>query len=100
MQARSQRPDAGGADRAASEEAAYRRLSGLCAVVERWTDERGRILEVQEGSQLAQDDVLTAPYQSSYVIAVFLGSALDHLQALRALLVDAEALHMGKPSAR
>ncbi len=97
MQASDQPSEAGSGGRTAADEAAYQRLSGLCAVVERWTDERGRILEVQEGSLLAEDDVLTAPYQSSHVIAVFLGSALDHLQALRALLVDAEALHMSAP---
>ncbi len=97
MQASDQPSETGSGGRTAAEEAAYRRLSGLCAVVERWTDECGRILEVQEGSLLAEDDVLTAPYQNSHVIAVFLGSALDHLHALRALLVDAEALHMSAP---
>ena len=76
---------------------AYRRLAGLCTVVERWAKDRVYIPPVQAGSRTATDDALTAPYQLSHAVAVSLSGALDHLQALRALLVDAEALHMAAP---
>lgn len=76
---------------------AYRRLAGLCTVVERWAKERDYMPPAQAGSRMASDDALTAPYQLSHAVAVPISGALDHLQALRALLVDAEALYMAAP---
>jgi len=37
------------------------------------------------------------PYQLSHAVALSLGSARDHLHALRALVIDANALHTSAP---
>jgi hypothetical protein len=70
----------------------------------RWSLGRGKTLvpsrwqaTVQPGSRLAADDALTHPFDMSHSVVVSIGCALDHLQALRVLIVDAEALHMAAP---
>jgi hypothetical protein len=80
-----------------SEEEAYARLSRLFEVVAAWGDQNESPVEVQDGSRMAADDVLADPYHLSHAIAVSIGVARDHLQALRALVVDAGVLHMATP---
>lgn len=65
----------------------------LDKITVRWDQPR----DAQPGSQLALDDALTHPYDMSHSVAVSIGCALDHLQALRTLVVDAHALHMAAP---
>lgn len=51
----------------------------------------------QPGSDLAADDVATAYLQTSHVVATHFAYAVDHLNALRALIVDAKLVPMGAP---
>jgi len=49
------------------------------------------------GSSLAKDDEVTAPYQISHAVAGAMVSAVDHLDAVRALVQDAQVLHARAP---
>lgn len=80
-----------------NDEEAYSRLATLCEVIDRWAAERDVFHGPQVGSRLASDDALTDPYHLSHAVDVSISTALDHLRALRALLVDAQALHMAAP---
>lgn len=79
-----------------NDEEAYLRLAQLFETVERW-GRTNAVVQVHPKSQLASDDALTDPYQSSHAIAMSIGAALDHLLALRALVVDAGSLPMAAP---
>lgn len=76
---------------------AQRQLYLVLEPVRKWGEQSHREQRVQAGSRTAGDDELTEPYHLSHVVAVHLGVALDHLLALRALFVDAQALHMAAP---
>ena len=75
----------------------YRRLEPLFAEVHKWAEVSDQVPEVQPGSRTADDDELTDPYQLSHAVALSLGSARDHLHALRSLVIDANALHTSAP---
>jgi hypothetical protein len=51
----------------------------------------------QPGSGLDADDAATAYLQTSHVVTTHLAYAVDHLNALRALIVDAKLVPMGAP---
>ncbi len=74
-----------------NDEEAYSRLAALCEVIDRWADRRDEHRGPQVGSRLDSDDALTDPYHLSHAVDVSINTALDHLRALRALLVDAHA---------
>lgn len=56
------------------------------------TEER-RTDEVQTGSSLLKDDEVTSPYLMSRAVRGALVSAVDHLDAFRALVQDAHVVH-------
>ncbi len=72
---------------------AFRRLVDLLNEAEAWS-ETGPLADVQAGSRLHEDDLLTAPYQLSHRVMLFIGGALDHLRTLRTLIVEAHAMPM------
>jgi hypothetical protein len=60
-----------------------------------WRDrtERTRADDVQPGSSLLKDDEVTSPYLLSHAVRGALVSAVDHLDAFRALIQDAHVVH-------
>jgi hypothetical protein len=52
---------------------------------------------IQAGSQLAVDDIATDPYQLSRCAHWCLNAGVDHLHALKVLLLDAGILHTAAP---
>ncbi len=75
---------------------AYRRLHQVFEHIERW-GATSAVVQVHRDSRLASDDALTDPYQVSHAVAISIGAALDHLLALRALIIDAGSLPMAAP---
>ncbi|WP_157931456.1 hypothetical protein [Mycobacteroides abscessus] len=65
--------------------------TAIQAVVDRLEDPSG--LQVAPQSVMADDDVATDPYQLSHSARWCLNSAVNHLHALKTLVVDARALH-------
>jgi hypothetical protein len=53
---------------------------------------------IQPGSVLADDDVASSPYQVSHAVRMCLNAAVDHLHAVKVLVVDAAVLHLAAPS--
>lgn len=54
-------------------------------------------LPVFPGSLLASDDEASGPYRVSYVVHSGLISGIDHLHALKSLVLDAGVLHVAAP---
>lgn len=52
---------------------------------------------VQPSSQLAADDIATSPYHVSHCARWCLNSGVDHLHALKSLIVDAGRIHSSAP---
>ncbi len=52
---------------------------------------------LQTSSQLAEDDALTSPYQMSHCAKWCLNSGVDHLHALKSLVVDGRRYHSSAP---
>jgi len=52
---------------------------------------------LQPSSQLAEDDALTSPYQMSHCVRWCLNSGVDHLHALKSLVVDGRRFHSSAP---
>lgn len=76
---------------------AYRLLAYLLGQVDASSRRVEDSLAPQAGSDLAGDDLLTHPFDLSQSVALSLGSARDHLQALRTMTEGAQALHMVAP---
>ena len=55
--------------------------------------EEQRADEIQAGSSLLKDDEVTSPYLMSHAVRGALVSAVDHLDAFRALIQDAHVVH-------
>src|SRR3954451_8752379 len=53
---------------------------------------------VGAGSSLAGDDRASSPYHVSHALRVCLTAGVDHLHAVKVLVVDNEILHVGAPS--
>ncbi|MGH9250868.1 MAG: hypothetical protein ACRD0W_15285 [Acidimicrobiales bacterium] len=53
--------------------------------------------QVQPGSSLAGDDRAAYPYQLSHGVDAAIGIAVDHLDAVRALIMDAMVMHPYAP---
>jgi hypothetical protein len=49
--------------------------------------------EVHPNSELAADDVASSPYQTSHAARWCLNAGVDHLHALKSLVVDADRIH-------
>lgn len=75
---------------------AYGQLRQLLAVIGAWASD-GRVFVVGPCSRLASDDALTHPYAISDAVEALVESAQDHLQAIRALILDAGVVHMAAP---
>src|SRR4051794_32587057 len=77
---------------------ARRQLAKAFAVIDIWRDRiHGEPTTPAVGSSLAKDDEATDPYQMSHAATGALLSAVDHLDAFRALLQDAGVLHARAP---
>ncbi|MGV9639275.1 hypothetical protein ACWDO0_34370 [Nocardia rhamnosiphila] len=76
--------------------AKWREMSPL---IERVTERIGTATEfpVAAGSSLAEDDVATTPYHVSHAVRSCLTSGVDHLHALKSLVVDGGLLHTSAP---
>ena len=81
-----------------SDEEPDRNLTHLFDVIQEWHD---RVVDtpkpVQPGSELDEDDAALAPFQLSHGAHQSLFVAVDHLHALRTLVVDAKWLHSNAP---
>lgn len=65
--------------------------------IEEWHRSGQEAWNVGSGSVLDAADALTEPHQVSHLIGYLLHTAVDHLHALKALIVDAEAQHTFAP---
>src|SRR4051794_35524272 len=71
-------------------------LDDLFAKIRKWQERSLKVLpEEQPGSDLLADDEATAYVQTSHIVQAHVAYAVDHLNALRALIVDAELIPMG-----
>ena len=55
---------------------------------------------VEAGSSLAGDDRASSPYHVSHVLRHCMDAGIDHLHALKTLVLDAGLLHIAAPSSR
>jgi len=79
-------------------EEAKRRLLNFFGAVDQWRQRTQLMTPPPEaGSSLGRDDDLTHPYQLSHAVAGAMVSAIDHLDALRALVQDAHVVHARAP---
>ena len=77
---------------------AQRQLVKIFELVDSWRDRTGAMAPVPAvGSSLRKDDEVTDPYQLSHAVIGALVSAIDHLDAVRALVQDAGILHARAP---
>jgi hypothetical protein len=78
-------------------EAKWRELAPL---VDRMMERVGTKGEfpVEARSALAGDDQAATPFQTSHVLKMCLGAGVDHLHALKVLVVDAGAVHVAAPN--
>lgn len=77
---------------------AQRQLLKIFELVDGWRGRAGAVVPVPAaGSSLRKDDAVTDPYQLSHAVIGALVSAVDHLDAVRALVQDAGILHARAP---
>jgi hypothetical protein len=57
----------------------------------------GSMFKVQPGSSLAGDDRASDPYQVSHGVTVAIGTAVEHVHAVKALIMDARVMHPAAP---
>jgi hypothetical protein len=73
-------------------------LARIFELVSRWCDRIQAVPAVPAiGSSLRKDDEVTDPYQLSHAVVGALVSAVDHLDAVRALVQDAGVVHARAP---
>jgi hypothetical protein len=74
-------------------------LGDLFVKIEQLHHQRGdrERFAVQPGSSLAGDDQATDPYQLSHAVAAAMGHSVEHLHAIRALIIDAGVMHPAAP---
>jgi hypothetical protein len=74
-------------------------LGNLFVKIEQAHQQRGdrQHFAVEPGSSLAGDDKTTAPYQLSHAATAAMGHTIEHLHAIRALIVDAGVIHPATP---
>lgn len=92
-------PDNAAVDRLTPQQIDHQ-LRRLFASVDEWQQlwDRGALAgPVHRGSSLAGDDRKSQPYQVSHGVEQMVGIAVDHLHALRVLLLDAGVLHTSAP---
>lgn len=76
----------------------FTRLDEVFDLVEVWRDRvQGPSPEPTPGSSLAADDAATTPYTMSHAVVAALCSAVDHLDALRVLIQEADTVHSRAP---
>jgi hypothetical protein len=73
-------------------EAKWARLAPLIDVMSQRIQTPGEF-EVHPGSSLARDDVDTSPYQLSHAARWCLNAGVDHLHALKSLVIDSGRIH-------
>lgn len=79
-------------------EEGQRQLKKIFVMVDRWRKRtHAQPTPPVVGSSLRKDDETTAPYHLSGAVGGALLSAVDHLDAFRALVVDAQILHARAP---
>lgn len=73
--------------------------AALAPLVDRMMDRVGTEGEflVEARSALAGDDRASSPYQTSHVLKMCLGAGVDHLHALKVLVVDVGMVHVAAP---
>jgi hypothetical protein len=69
--------------------------SGIDKMAERIADPND--FPVSSGSSLSGDDKASTPYQLSHAVRMCLVAGVDHLQAVKALLLDLHLLHTAAP---
>lgn len=65
--------------------------------IQEWHDSVSETRPVAKNSALDIADQLSEPFRSSHTISFYILTAIDHLHALRALLLDAHAQHIFAP---
>lgn len=83
-----------------SEEAISEKWVKMAPLIERMMERVGTKGEfpVADGSSLAGDDKAADPYQVSHVLRMCLTAGVDHLHAVKVLVVDKGVLHVAAPS--
>lgn len=83
-----------------SEDDVQRKWHEMAPLIERMMERVGTEDEfpVAVHSSLHGDDRAAAPYQVSHVLRMCLTAAVDHLHAVKVLVVDAGTLHIAAPS--
>lgn len=83
-----------------SEEAITEKWVRLAPLIERMMERVGTQgqFPVADGSSLAGDDRAAEPYQVSHVLRMCLTAGVDHLHAVKVLVVDRGVLHVAAPS--
>lgn len=76
---------------------AHATMADCFAQIEQWHEFVSVTRPVAASSALGVADRLTEPFQSSHTVSFNILTAVDHLHALRALLVDAKAQHIFAP---
>jgi hypothetical protein len=69
--------------------------SGIDKMAQRIADPND--FQISAGSSLAGDDKASRPYQVSHAARMCLVVGVDHLQAVKALLLDLHVLHTAAP---
>jgi hypothetical protein len=74
-------------------------LGSLFGEIEQAHQQRGEPerFAVEPGSSLDGDDQVTKPYQLSHAAVAAMGHSVEHLHAIRALIVDAGVMHPAAP---
>ncbi|WP_157552149.1 hypothetical protein [Micromonospora sp. NRRL B-16802] len=64
------------------------KIHGLLAMTDEWMEPE--VVRVQAGSDIAEDDRQTYPYQLSHAVQQSIGTAVDHLHSMRSALWDSK----------
>lgn len=72
-------------------------MAGYAEKIEQWYEFVATPRPVSKNSALDVADALSDPFPSSHTVSYSILTAVDHLHALRALLVDAKAQHIFAP---
>ena len=78
-------------------EAKWREIAPFIDVMAKRVGQRGEFA-VQPGSSLSGDDRVSNPFHVSHVVRQCLVAGVDHLHAVKALVVDQRVLHVAAPA--
>lgn len=77
-------------------EAKWAEIAPLIEVVSARIQDPGEF-SVQASSELAEDDLVSSPYHVSHCARWCLNAGVDHLHALKSLVIDANRIHSAAP---